>query len=155
MTDKPDQPRSKTKKPSKNKAAIRIPISLHFYAVEIVIIILVVFIINFYIQSIVKNYIANECNSRLDTAVNSTQEFANAFSSQISASEEKTEENIRAILVDSIVSSADLSNQATIALYTLDKDTGNYILLWPTAQYSASYANMASNVVSHVVEAQG
>ena len=155
MTDKPDQPRLKTKKPSKNKAAIRIPISLHFYAVEIVIIILVVFIINFYIQSIVKNYIANECNSRLDTAVNSTQEFANAFSSQISASEEKTEENIRAILVDSIVSSADLSNQATIALYTLDKETGNYILLWPTAQYSASYANMASNVVGHVVEAQG
>ena len=155
MTDKPDQPRSKTKKPSKNKAAIRIPISLHFYAVEIVIIILVVFIINFYIQSIVKNYIANECNSRLDTAVNSTQEFANAFSSQISASEEKTEENIRAILVDSIVSSADLSNQATIALYTLDKETGNYILLWPTAQYSASYANMASNVVGNVVEAQG
>ena len=155
MTDKPDQPRLKTKKPSKNKAAIRIPISLHFYAVEIVIIILVVFIINFYIQSIVKNYIANECNSRLDAAVNSTQEFANAFSSQISASDEKTEENIRAILVDSIVSSADLSNQATIALYTLDKETGNYILLWPTAQYSASYANIASNVVGNVIEEQG
>jgi signal transduction histidine kinase len=155
MTDKPDQPRLKTKKPSRNKAAIRIPISLHFYAVEIVIIILVVFIINFYIQSIVKNYIANECNSRLDAAVNSTQEFANAFSSQISASDEKTEENIRAILVDSIVSSADLSNQATIALYTLDKETGNYILLWPTAQYSASYANIASNVVGNVIEEEG
>ena len=155
MTDKPDQPRLKTKKPSRNKAAIRIPISLHFYAVEIVIIILVVFIINFYIQSIVKNYIANECNSRLDAAVNSTQEFANAFSSQISASDEKTEENIRAILVDSIVSSADLSNQATIALYTLDKETGNYILLWPTSQYSASYANIASNVVGNVIEEEG
>ena len=155
MTDKPDQARLRTKKPTKNKSAIRIPISLHFYAVEIVIIILVVFIINFYIQSIVKNYIANECNSRLDAAVNSTQEFANAFSSQISASDEKTEENIRAILVDSIVSSADLSNQATIALYTLDKETGNYILLWPTAQYSASYANIASNVVGNVIEEQG
>ena len=155
MTDKPDQPRLKTKKPSRNKAAIRIPISLHFYAVEIVIIILVVFIINFYIQSIVKNYIANECNSRLDADVNSTQEFANAFSSQISASDEKTEENIRAILVDSIVSSADLSNQATIALYTLDKETGNYILLWPTSQYSASYANIASNVVGNVIEEEG
>ena len=155
MTDKPDQARLRSRKPSKNKAAIRIPISLHFYAVEIVIIVLVVFIINFYIQSIVKNYIANECNSRLDAAVNSTQEFANAFSSQISASDEKTKENIRAILVDSIVSSADLSNQATIALYTLDKETGEYILLWPTAYYSASYANMASNVVGNVIEEQG
>ena len=47
MTEKPDKARLKPKKPSRNKAAIRIPISLHFYAVEIVIIILAVFIINF------------------------------------------------------------------------------------------------------------
>ena len=61
MTEKTEQTRlNKTKKPIRNKSAIRIPISLHFYAVEIVVIILVVFIINIYIQSIVKNYIANE-----------------------------------------------------------------------------------------------
>ena len=64
MTEKPAQVRSKSNKPSRNKSAIRIPISLHFYAVEIVII-LVVFIINIYIQSIVNNYIADQCNNRL------------------------------------------------------------------------------------------
>ena len=155
MSDKPEQSRLKTKKPSRNKSAIRIPISLHFYAVEIVVIILIVFIINIYIQSIVKNYIANECNQRLDIAVNSTQNFAQAFSSQISVTDERSEENIRAYLVNSVVTSADLSNQASIALYTLDKDTGDFILLWPTAYYSASYANSASNVVSQVISERG
>ena len=155
MTDKPDQNRSKAKKPARNKAAIRVPISLHFYAVEIVIIILIVFIINIYIQSIVKNYIANECNARLDVAMSSTRNFAEAFSSQISASDERSPENIRAYLVNSVVTSADLSNQASIALYTLDEETGDFILLWPTKYISISYANSASNVVSHVIEAKG
>ena len=72
MTDKPDKARLKPKKPSRNKSAIRIPISLHFYAVEIVIIILAVFIINIYIQSSFKDYIDIQCNNRLDKAVEST-----------------------------------------------------------------------------------
>ena len=155
MTDKPDQSRLKTKKPTRNKSAIRIPISLHFYAVEIVVIILVVFIINIYIQSIVKNYIENECNARLDIAVNSTQNFADAFTSQITASDERTEENIRAYLTNTIVTSADLSNQASIALYTFDEKNGKHLVLWPTAYYSTSYANNANNVISQVIEEEG
>ena len=155
MTDKPDQTRLKTKKPTRNKSAIRIPISLHFYAVEIVVIILVVFIINIYIQSIVKNYIANECNARLDIAVNSTQNFADAFTSQITASDERTEENIRAYLTNTIVTSADLSNQASIALYTFDENTGKHLVLWPTVYYSTSYANNANNVITQVIEEEG
>ena len=155
MTEKPDQTRLKSRKPIKNKSAIRIPISLHFYAVEIVVIILVVFIINIYIQSIVKNYIANECNSRLDIAVNSTQNFADAFTSQITASDERTEENIRAYLTNTIVTSADLSNQASIALYTFDENTGKHLVLWPTAYYSTSYANNANNVITQVIEEEG
>ena len=156
MTDKMDFKRLKSKKPTRNKSAIRIPISLHFYAVEIVVIILVVFIINIYIQSIVKNYIANECNARLDDAYNSTQSFATAFKLQIDESDNRTEENIRAYLVNSIASSADISNQATIALYTLiDEETGEYQVLWPTAQYSASYANGAKVVVDEVIAEKG
>ena len=155
MSDKPDQARLKTKKPSMNKSAIRIPISLHFYAVEIVVIILVVFIINFYIQSIVKNYIANECNSRLDIAVNSTQNFADAFTSQVKDSDEINEENIRAYLTNTIVTSADLSNQASIALYTFNENTGNYIVLWPTYYYSASYTNSANKVINEVIDQEG
>ena len=155
MTEKTEQTRLKTKKPIRNKSAIRIPISLHFYAVEIVVIILVVFIINIYIQSIVKNYIANECNSRLDIAVNSTQNFADAFTSQITESDERTEANIRAYLTNTIVTSADLSNQASIALYTFDENTGKHLVLWPTAYYSTSYANNANNVITQVIEEDG
>ena len=156
MTDKTDFKRLKSKRPTRNKSAIRIPISLHFYAVEIVVIILVVFIINIYIQAIVKNYIANECNARLDDAYNSTQSFAQAFKLQIDESDNRTEENIRAYLVNSIASSADISNQATIALYTLiDEETGEYQVLWPTAQYSASYANGAKIVVDEVIDEKG
>ena len=155
MSDKPDQARLKTKKPTKNKSAIRIPISLHFYAVEIVVIILVVFIINFYIQSIVKKYIANECNSRLDIAVNSTQNFADAFTSQVKDSDEINEDNIRTYLTNTIVTSADLSNQASIALYTYNEKTGNHIVLWPTAYYSTSYANSANKVIEQVLDQEG
>ena len=132
MSEKPDQARLKSKKPTINKSAIRIPISLHFYAVEIIVIILVVFIINIYIQSIVKNYIANECNSRLDIAVNSTQNFADAFTSQIGAADDLTEQNIRTYLTNTLVTSADLSNQASIALYTYDERTGRQIVLRST-----------------------
>ena len=75
MADKPDQIRLKTKKPFKNKSAIRIPISLHFYAVEIVVIILAAFIMDIYIQSLVQSFISQECTARLDEAVASTKSF--------------------------------------------------------------------------------
>ena len=44
------------------------------------------------------------------------------------------------------------TNQASIALYHLNEETGEYIVLWPTAQYSYSYANSAKNVVGNVIE---
>ena len=155
MTDRSNQTRLKSKKFIRNKSAIRIPISLHFYAVEIVVIVLVVFIMNIYVQSIVKNYIASECNDRLDIAVKSTRNFASAFQQQVNNSPDKNEENISYYLYNTIASSADLSNQASIALYHLNEETGEYIVLWPTAQYSYSYANSAKNVVGNVIENKG
>ena len=154
MTEKPAQVRSKSKKPSRNKSAIRIPISLHFYAVEIVVIILVVFIINIYIQSIVNNYIADQCNNRLEVAVSSTHTVANAFQLQLDASNERTEDAIRSYLINSVATSDELSTQANIALYYLNKDTGKFTVLWPTA-YSTSYIRNATNIISKVVEEDG
>ena len=90
MTDKPVQARLKAKKPSRNKSAIRIPISLHFYAVEIVVIILAVFIINIYIQSIFKDYIQDQCNSRLDKAVESTVSLTHAFTLQLDPDDDES-----------------------------------------------------------------
>ena len=155
MTEKPDKARLKPKKPSRNKAAIRIPISLHFYAVEIVIIILAVFIINIYIQSIFKDYIADQCNSRLDKAVESTIGLTQAFTLQLDSSEENTDDTIRAYLLNSIATSDNLSNQANIALYTFDKKTGKFTVLWPNAYYSVSYTNTSIRVISKVIEDGG
>ena len=155
MTDKPDKARLKPKKPSRNKSAIRIPISLHFYAVEIVIIILAVFIINIYIQSSFKDYIDIQCNNRLDKAVESTMSLTHTFTLQIDSSEENTDDIIRAYLLNSIATSDNLSNQANIALYTLDKNTGKFTVLWPNAYYSVSYTNTSIRVISKVIEEGG
>ena len=153
MTDKPVQARSKAKKPSRNKSAIRIPISLHFFAVEIVVIILAVFIVNIYIQSIVKDYIYKECDDRLSAAVESTQSLTQTFRLELDASEDKTEQNIREYLLKSIATSDTLSSQATSALDTLDERTGKFYVLWPN--YSKSYANRANRVIAQVVEEKG
>ena len=153
MTDKPVQARSKIKKPSKNKSAIRIPISLHFFAVEIVVIILAVFIVNIYIQSIVKDYIYKECDDRLTAAVESTKSLTQTFRLELDASEEKTEQNIRQYLLNSIATSDTLSSQATIALYTFDETTGKFYVLWPN--YSVSYANRAYKIIHQVIDEKG
>ena len=156
MTDKPDQARLKRKRPSRNKSAIRIPISLHFYAVEIVVIVLIVFIFNIYIQSMVDKFISNECNSRIDNAFNSTQNLATILGESLDASDINSPESIRESLYNSIVTSADLSNQATITLYTItDKEPDKYLLIYPNAQNSQSYVNNADKVLSKVFEEGG
>ena len=155
MTDKPDKARLKPKKPSRNKSAIRIPISLHFYAVEIVIIILAVFIINIYIQSIFKDYIYDQCDSRLENAVDSTKSLSQALPLQLNTSDGNADDTIRAHLLQSIATSDNLSNQANIALYTLDKKTGKFTVLWPNAYYSVSYTNTSIRVINKVIDEGG
>ena len=145
---------AKRRKQVRSKSAIRIPISMHFYALQIVAILLVIFIINFYVQSIVKNYIAQECRARIETAVSSTQNFTIAFQTEIDKYTEKSEEVIHDFLMKSI-RTADLSNQASIALYTYDAKTNKCLLMWPTSDYNINYANSASNVVKQVVEERG
>ena len=155
MTDKPDKARLKPKKPSRNKSAIRIPISLHFYAVKIVTIILAVFIIKIYIQSIFKDYIYDQCDSRLENAVDSTKSLSQALPLQLNTSDGNADDTIRAHLLQSIATSDNLSNQANIALYTLDKKTGKFTVLWPNAYYSVSYTNTSIRVINKVIDEGG
>ena len=148
--------RKKDKTPTKSKKALRIPIALHLYLSQIFVIVLVVLVINFYIQAIFKTYIAHECESRLETAVTSCQNFAQAFRLQIGDNSEMSDDNIRTYLLNSIASAADLSNQANIALYTLDSSTGDdYTLLWPNSEYSVSYVNSASTVIDQIISEEG
>lgn len=150
-----DSTKKTNKKPQvRSKSSLRVPISMHFYALQIVAILLVIFIINFYVQSIVKNYIAQECKARIETAVSSTQNFTIAFRNELDKNYNRTTEDIQDFLMKSI-RTADLSNQASIALYTYDEKTNNCFLMWPTSDYNVSYANSASNVVKQVVEEGG
>ena len=142
----------KTRKYTRNKSAIRIPISLHFFVAEILVIIVVVGTMYFYIQSIVASYIENECEARLETAVSSCLNFNEAFRTQIDLEDDRTDEKIQAYLLNSIASAADLSNQATIALYTYqDGFPDSLTLLWPSPDYSVSYHNSTYNVISQVI----
>ena len=153
MTEKPDQARLKRKKPSKNKLAIRVPISLHFYAVEIVVIILVVFIISAYFQSIMEKYIENECVSRINEAYKSTNTMTTEFKLQIDNPDESPDESIRQYLIKSISTSDDLSNKASIVLYNLiDKENGTFEILSPEARYAIKNA---SEIITHVIEEDG
>ena len=155
MADKPDQTRLKTKKPFKNKSAIRIPISLHFYAVEIVVIILAAFIMDIYIQSLVQSFISQECTARLDDAVASTKSFFENFKLQVDESDERTEENIRAYLINSISTTDNLSTQANIALYYYDEETDKFLVLWPTAYNSSTLASTATKVIGTMFDEHG
>lgn len=155
MADKPDQTRLKTKKPFKNKSAIRIPISLHFYAVEIVVIILAAFIMDIYIQSLVQSFISQECTARLDEAVASTKSFFENFKLQVDESDERTEENIRAYLINSISTTDNLSTQANIALYYYDEETDKFLVLWPTAYNSSTLASTATKVIGTMFDEHG
>lgn len=142
------------RKQIRSKSTIRVPIALHFYALQIVAILLVIFIMNFYVQSIVKNYIAQECSARIKTAVSSTQNFTIAFRTEYDKYKEKSEEVIEDFLMKSI-RTADLSNQASIALYTYDAKTNRCNLMWPTSEYNTNYAKSASAVVNQVVAEHG
>ncbi|MBR5182573.1 MAG: HAMP domain-containing histidine kinase [Clostridiales bacterium] len=144
---------AKKKMPARTKSSFRVPIAMHFYALQIVTILLVIVIINFYVQSIVKNYIAQECKARIETAVSSTQNFTIAFQNELEK-DKRTEEDIQEFLMKSI-RTADLSNQASIALYTYDENTNKCLLMWPTSDYNINYANSASNVVYQVVSENG
>ena len=132
----------KTKRYARNRSAIRIPISLHFFVASILVIIVVVGTMYFYIQSIVASYIESECEARLETAVSSCMNFSEAFRTQIDLTDDRSDENIQAYLLNSIASAADLSNQASIALYTYDEGFPDSMkLLWPSPEYSVSYYN--------------
>ena len=146
----------KTKRYARNRSAIRIPISLHFFVASILVIIVVVGTMYFYIQSIVASYIESECEARLETAVSSCMNFSEAFRTQIDLTDDRSDENIQAYLLNSIASAADLSNQASIALYTYDEGFPDSMkLLWPSPEYSVSYYNTTCGIINQVIAEGG
>ncbi len=100
---------------------------------------------------IMQNYIAFECEKRINNAVNSCQSFAEAFRNSITP-ESGTAEQIRNNLLNSIVSSSDLSNEASIVLFEEDINGEGFNVMWPTASYSVSSRNRAEKYLDTIVE---
>ena len=138
------------KKMNKGKS-FRLPMFVHIYISLLAVSLITGALIWMSSNFIMQNYIASECDNRINNAVNSCQSFAEAFRNSLT-SESGTEEQIRTNLLNSIVSSSDLSNEASIVLFEEDVSGNGYNVLWPTASYSVSSRNRAEKYLDTIVD---
>ncbi|MBR2523253.1 MAG: HAMP domain-containing histidine kinase [Clostridiales bacterium] len=148
---------SSGKKTSKKKRfSIKLPIAIHLYATFLIVILLMAMSMLFMSQGILSTYIGNECNKRIDNAVSSCQTLAQTLTLPDYDISNMTDYDIGTSLLNAIVSSADISNEATIALiYTKDGVDSDYMLLWPTKSYSLSSYNATDHVIGEITENHG
>lgn len=125
----------------------KLPIAIHFYATFLIVILLMALSLLFMTRGILETYIAQECNKRLENAKNSCQSLADTLIS--------SDSDVGTSLLNAIVSSADISNEATIALIYSKPDTDSYSILWPTKSYSISSYNATDHVISEIVSRNG
>ena len=105
------------------KIKFRIPIALHIYSSLILVTLFTVFVIGLSSHMIIQTIISKECDDRIKNAVNSCQNFAEAFRTSIDTSEYDDPDTVRKNLLNAIVSSTDLSNDASIVLFTGTPDS--------------------------------
>ncbi len=103
---------------------------------------------------VIDKYIRTECDTRIDNAVKSCQNFATAFRSSITPENAGSAEAIRDNLMSSIVSATDISNDASIVLFSNDS-YGEYNIMWPTSSYSASTLVKSSKILNSILEEDG
>lgn len=129
----------------------RLPIFVHIYISLLSVTLITGLLIWVSSNFIMQNYIAYECENRISNAVNSCQSFAEAFRNSLTP-ESGTEEQIRTNLLNSIVSSSDLSNEASIVLFEDDVSGEGFNVLWPTASYSVSSRNRAEKYLNTILD---
>jgi len=135
------------------KRPFRIPLAIHFFSSLVAVTLLTGILIWFSSNFIMRSYIASECEKRISNAVSSCQNFAKAFRNSLPAEEIYDEELIRTYLLNTIVSSTDLSNEASIVLFEETDDPNNkFSVMWPTASYSVSAHNRANNYLNTIYE---
>lgn len=148
MTQKTDYRVQERRKRQRSK----VPLFLHIYFSLIVVTMVTGILIWLSCNYIMQNYIATECENRIGNAVNSCQSFAEAFRNSLDPDEFGSEEQIRTNLLNSIVSSSDLSNEASIVLFEDDVSGDGYNVLWPSASYSVSARNRAEKYLLTIFE---
>ncbi|HUM24042.1 MAG TPA: HAMP domain-containing sensor histidine kinase, partial [Saccharofermentans sp.] len=147
----------------KSKIGIRIPIALHFYA-SFTFIILLSSIFSFVTyNSVVSSYIESECTKRINTAVNSCASFANAFSTSSIIDENDSPEEVRATLLNSILTSTDISIDASMILLSTDNISAgffsasedSYQIVWPVSNYTTSSIVQSKDVLDIILLQNG
>lgn len=135
---------------------IKLPIAIHLYATFLIVILMMALSLLFISRNIISTYITQECNKRIDNAVKSCQSLAETFTSTELDINNITDSDVGNSLLNAIVSSADISNEATIALIYTNEDSENtYNLLWPTRSYSISSYNATNHVLSEITTNNG
>lgn len=138
------------------KIKFRIPIALHIYSSLILVTLLTVFVIGLSSHMIIQTIISKECDDRIKNAVNSCQNFAEAFRTSIDTSEYDDPDAVRKNLLNAIVSSTDLSNDASIVLFTGTPDSPEGMkILWPNASYSMSVLGRSFTVLNTITAEDG
>ncbi len=139
------------------KHTFKLPIAIHLYATFLMVILLMALSLLFITRSILETYIAQECHKRINNAYNSCQSLAETFRSADFDLTNSSDTDISDSLLNAIVSSADISNEATIALiYTRnDSKDSEFTLLWPSALHSLSSYNFAKYVITEITDNSG
>lgn len=131
----------------------RIPIAIHFFVSLVAVTLITGIMIWISSNYIMRSYIASECEKRIANAVSSCQNFAKAFRNSLPSEDIDDEELIRTYLLNSIVSSTDLSNEASIVLFEETDDAEQkFNVMWPSATYSVSARNRADNYLNSIYE---
>lgn len=142
---------SKTKK----KIFPHLPIALHFYTSFLLIIFIIFLSFNIGFNIVIQQYIESQCSKRIENAVNSCQSFAYAFRDNISSQTGKTQEEIRDNLISAILSSSEISSDASMALISMDAGSTDYQLLWPTSHYSTTSIDNAEKTLDSIIDEDG
>ena len=134
-----------------SKQSFRIPIALYIYSSLIMVALISVSMIGISNQLIFKSYIKYECDKRFSSAVQSCKQFAEAFGEQVS-----TESFTRDSLVNSIITSTDITNDASIVLIASDVEENEaYTVLWPNASSSVSQFYQSSDILKTILRENG
>ena len=137
------------------KKSFRIPFAVHIYSSLILITVFTVAIVGITSSVIIRSYIDSECTKAVNTAVTSCSEFSDAFRTT-SASMGSTPQEIRENLLNAIVTSADVTTDASIALFEESyhiKD--GYDVLWPDQSYSVSAYNHSDSLLNAIISKNG
>lgn len=131
----------KSDKKSVKAKRYHIPIALHFYSAFTLIIIFVFISTYISFNQINKTQISFECNRRIVNAIKSCKSLTEAFASSAEFSDyENNPEQFRNNLLQKIIASTDISNEADVVLFYetySDEETASYQILWPNFSKSS------------------